>query len=358
MNIYKKAISTTLTVLSSLVVLISCSTTVSVSYMQPAKYDLTQYKKLAVASMQVVDAQPFSDSYITIRYDNFEGTVFSGYDRRIASNISQDFTEQIYTDLYKTAYFDLIKPVITDGYINNYKYGLKSIEKLKDLGAQAILVSEIDFIDYQEYPIIGDYKMIINPEYATDDPTEPQYIESIEREVKITQQASIKFNYKVIAIDTGEIIASQSFTKTLTNEIEYKENLISLDPMEPLFYKGLIQGEKQIVSDLTPQFISTSISLKTDKSKNAYFNAGIEAAKKSKLKVAYDNFDAAWNSSKLYAAGYNSALVLEARGEREEAIERMTEVYNNYKDTDSYDQITRMKQYKNKTNAAQTQINN
>ncbi len=355
MNVSKKKVSSFLIFITSILVLSSCATSVTVSYLQPAKYDLTQYKNLAIASMKVVDVPPFPDSFVTIQYDDFEDRVFTGYDRRIASNIAANFTYDLYSDLNKTSYFNIIKPVITDGYINNLKYGINAISKLRDLGADALLVSQIDYFDYKEYPIIGDYKLIKNPDYTTD-LTQPEYIESSEREVTIVQQANVSYSYKVIDINTGSIIASSSFKKTLTNEVEYEENLISLPSMQSLYDKALTQGEKEIVSDLTPQYVTKSISLISDKSKNPFFDAGMEAAKKGSLRVAYDNFSMAWNNARLYAAGYNSALVLEALGDRQGAIDRMREVYNYYNKVDAYEQLSRMEQYKYDTNLAENQI--
>ncbi|MGD6730151.1 MAG: hypothetical protein ACPKMZ_03670 [Pleomorphochaeta sp.] len=354
---YKKKLSYLLLLVVSLLVLSACSTTVTVSYLQPAKYDITKYKNLAIASMEVDDIPPYSNSLITVEYDDFEEQVFSGYNRRIAYNVAETFTEELYDDLYKSSYFNIIKPSITDGYLSGLKYGVNSLNKLRDLGADAILVSQIDSIDYNEYTIIGDYKVIRNPDYYSD-PTQDEYIEDDEREVTIVQQATIEFSYKIVDIDTGEIIASDSFKKTLTHDIDYNEDIVTLPSMEPIFEKAILYGESQIIEDLAPQYISTTITLKKNKSGNPYFDAGMDATKKGSLRVAYDSFDTAWTNSKLYEAGYNSALVLEALGERDLAIDRMNEVYNYFSDIDSYEQLSRMEQYKYNTNVAKDQITN
>lgn len=353
----KKLSISIVTLLLTLVVFISCSTSVSVSYLKPAKYDLTQYKNLAIASMKVVDVPPFPDSFVAVRYDSFEDRLFTGYDNRIAYTIADEFSESLYLDLYKTSFFDLVKPAVTDIYLDNLKYGVNSLNKLRNIGVQALLVSQIDYFDYQEYPIIGDYKLIENPEYASD-PTKPQYIESPERDVKIMQQANVKYSYKVVDIYNGEIIASSSFSKTINNEVTYTEDLISLPSMKPLYEKALLEGQKQIVKDLSPQYITTTITLEKDKNGDVYFNTAMEAAKKGSLRVAYDNFNKSWLENRSYSSGYNSALVLEALGDRDKAIARMREVYNYYNRVNAYEQLSRMEQFKYENNVAESQINN
>lgn len=352
----KKSISYFVLLFVSLILLSACATTVTVSYLQPAKYDLSKYQNLAIASMIVSTDPPFASSVVSVEYDDFEDTVFSGYDRSIVYDVAETFTDTLYDDLYRTSYFKLIKPAITDEYINNIQYGVKAVENLQKLGAQALLISQIDYIDYKEYPIIGNYKIERNPDYYTDS-SEDEYIESTERKVKIVQQATIKYSFRIIDLNDGSILASDSFSKTVTNDVEYDDDLISLPSMETLYESALLEGEEEIIEDISPQYISTNVKLKTDKSNNPYFDAGIEATKKSRLQIAYDNFDKAWSESKLYAAGYNSAIVLEALGERDLAIERMTEVYEQYDDADSFQQISRMKEYRDNTSIAQEQIN-
>jgi len=354
---FKKLISNFVLLFVSLVLFSACATTVSVSYLQPAKYDLSQYKNLAVASMIVDDNPPYGNSVVTVEYDDFEETVFSGYERDDIYDAAETFTEDLYDDLYRTSYFNLIKPAITDEFINNIQYGVSAVDNLKKLGAQALLISQIDYIDYKEYPIIGNYKIKRNPEYSSDS-SEDEYIETSERKVKIVQQATVKYSFKIIDLNDGSILASDSFNKTLTNDVDFDDDLISLPSMENLFERALLLGEVEIVEDISPQYISTNVKLKTDKSNNPYFDAGMEATKNSRLQVAYDNFDKAWSDSQLYAAGYNSALVQEALGERDLAIERMTEVYEMYNDSDSYQQIIRMKEYRDNTSVAQEQIEN
>ncbi|MGD1823076.1 MAG: hypothetical protein ACPKM0_10000 [Pleomorphochaeta sp.] len=353
----KKVFFSFFSIFFTLFALISCSTSVSVSYLKPAKYDLTQYKNLAIASMEVDSVTTFSDNFIEISYDDFEDEVYTGYNSRIAYSVADEFSEALYIDLYKTSFFDLLKPEVTDLYIENLKYGINSLEKLRNMGIQALLISQIDSFDYEEYTDIGDYIMIKNPEYENDSSL-AEYIESDEKEVSIIQKAYVEYSYRVVDINTGEILASNSFKKTVSNEVEYEDSLISLPSMEPLFEKALLAGEKQIVEDLSPQYVTTSIKLMKDKQGDAYFSSAMDLVSKGSLKVAYDNFNKSWMNTMSYASGYNSALVLEALGNRDEAIERMQEVYNYYSKVEAFEQLSRMRQYKSDTTEAQSQISN
>jgi len=353
----KKLVNTTILLIFILISFISCSTSVSVSYLKPAKYDLTKYKHLAIASMKVSDAPVFPDSFVDIRYDDVEERVYTGYEYRMPFFVAEDFTQSLYLDLYKTSYFDIVKPSITDVYLENLNYGINTLSKLRDLGVQALLVSQIDYFDYEEYPLIGDYIQIENPEYD-DDPTLDRYIDSDEREVKIIQQAHVKYSYKVIDINTGEIIASNSYNKTVNNEVDFTDRLVTLPSMKSLFEEALLSGEKLIVKDLSPQYVTANITLKKDKKADSYFNDGMDAVSKGSLRVAFDNFNISWQDTKSFAAGYNSALVKEALGDRESAITIMKEVYSIYPEIDAYNQLSRMEQYKFDTNVAQSQIYN
>ena len=91
--------------------LTSCATTVTVSYMQPAKFNLSDYKNLAIATTNVVSSPVFYDSRIRLNYDNYNKYITSGYSRTIPSDIADYYTTKVYKSLSNSNLFNIIPPV-------------------------------------------------------------------------------------------------------------------------------------------------------------------------------------------------------------------------------------------------------
>lgn len=337
----------------AVVALVSCSTSVTVSYLEPAKFNLSDYKKLAIATTEIDSMPIYPDSRIDIKYDNFYDSVFSGYDRRIPELTANYYTDRVFNSMQASNYFDLISPSITNSYLKGLKYGITSSSKLYDMGADALFISSIDSIDYREYPEYGDYILVKNPNFVIGG-LEPEYINSNQRKVTIVQVAEIKMSYAILDLLNGSVLASGSYSDSISKDVDYDKflNLSSQDLFETLASSFV----KKTINELIPKKVYKNLSLIENDSKNIYAEQALQLVKDNQLYAASELFLRAWNESRDFASGYNASLLLEALGKRDQAMELMKNVYQLTNSPKALTQYSRMKQYQMSTDQAKTQI--
>ncbi len=341
-------------ILAFTMIITSCATTVTVSYMKPAKFNLSDYKNLAVATTEVKNAPIFTSSRIYIDYDNHRDSIRSGYDRLIPNEIADYYTSNVYSSLQKSGLFNLISPAKTDLMIKNLRYGISDSSKLYDMGADAIFTSEIEYLDYDEYPVYGDYIVIKNPNYD-DDSSQSQYIQSDKRRVTIWQEAQMKISYSIIDLKDGTILASNSYTQTVKNseDLNFYTTSLSAEWMFEDIADTFIEKTK---TDLFPHTVYTSLELMDNKPKNSLANEAMKLVKNNQLLQAETLFEQAWNEDKHLPSGYNAALLIEAMGDRTNAMYLMKEIYNETGSVDAMTAYSRMKSFDTSSSAAAQQI--
>ena len=243
--------------------------------------------------------------------------------------------------------------MLTDQYLKGIRYGISNSSQLYDKGADAIFTSEIEYLDYNEYPVYGDYIRIRNPKYVAGG-VDPEYIDSDVKSVTIIQVAKMKISYSIIDLQNGNILASNSYTK------QYKHS-VSLNPYANLDAKWMFEDiVDSFVSttkeDLVPHTVYTSLELMDNKPSNEIASQAMKLVDKNQLLQAQLLFEQAWDQSNHLPSGYNSALLLEAMGKRSDAIYLMQDVYNKTGSTDAIREYTRMKSYETSSAIAQQQI--
>lgn len=331
----------------------SCATTVTVSYMQPAKFNLSDYKNLAIATTNVVSSPIYYDNRIRLSYDNYNKYILSGYDRMIPSDIADYYTDQVYKKLSNSNLFNIIPPFVTDQYLKGIRYGISNSSQLYDKGADAIFTSEIEYLDYDEYPIYGDYIRIKNPNYVVGG-IYPEYINSDVKNVTIIQVAKMKISYSIIDLQDGSVLATNSYVREYKNSVVLNE-YTNLDA-QWLFRDIVDTFVTTTKNDLVPHTVYASLELMDNKPTNALAEQAMKLVDKNQLLQAQMLFDQAWNQAYHLPSGYNSALLLEAMGKRPEAILLMQDVYNKTGSTDAIREYSRMKSYENSSSIAQKQI--
>jgi hypothetical protein len=342
-------------ILAITMIITSCATTVTVSYMKPAKFNLSEYKNLAVATTEIGNAPVFGNTRIYINYDNYNNSIITGYNRLVPSDIADYYTSEIYSDLSNSGLFKLIPPSQTDQYIRNLKYGITDSSKLYDMGADAIFTSDIEYLDYEEYPIYGDFIMVKNPDYIIGG-TEAQYIQSNERKVTIYQEAQMRISYSIIDLQTGYVLASNSYTDTVKNRVNYDYYYITTLTSEWMFKDIADDFILRTKDDLIPHTVYSSIELMDNKPKNNLADSAMNMVNNNQLVAAQSLFEQAWDETNHLPSGYNAALLLEAMGQRTNAIYLMKEVYNLTGSSDAIEAYSRMKSFDTSSSAAKEQI--
>lgn len=344
-----------LAVLAITMIFTSCATTVTVSYMKPAKFNLSEYRNLAVATTNVSNVPVFGNTRIYINYDNYNNSILTGYNRMAPNDVADYYTREIYSDLSNSGLFNLISPAQTDQYVRNLRYGITNSSKLYDMGADAIFTSDIEYLDYEEYPIYGDFIMVKNPKYTIGG-AEPQYIQSDERKITIYQEAQMRISYSIVDLQTGYVLASNSYTDTIKNRVDYDYYYMT-SLTSTWMFKDIADGFiSKTKNDLIPHTVYSTLELMDNKPKNNLASSAMDLVDSNQLVGAQTMFEQAWDESNHLPSGYNAALLLEAMGQRTDAMYLMKEVYNSTGSADAMKAYSRMKSYDTSSSAAKKQI--
>ncbi|MCH3917031.1 MAG: hypothetical protein LKE40_06155 [Spirochaetia bacterium] len=338
--------------------LMSCSTSVTVSYLKGAKYDLKKYTNIAIAPTSVGSNVPvFYDRKVDIEYDDVSAYRYSGYNRMIPDEVASAFSSDIADKLIASGYFNVMKPSVTETYLFATNYGTRSFEKLASQGMDALLVSQVSFLDESERVYIGDEIWLRNPDYVSGS-SGKEYISSGKRKVTIVQTATLGITYKLINVHDGSLITSDTYTDKIRHSItaDPDDDGTELPSMENLYMRLERNYVKNMLSDLVPTTVYTNVTLMDNKPKNAVASSGYDLVKRGKLQDAYDVFVAAWQKDGHIPSGYNAAIVKEAMGKRKEAISLLQEIYAKSGNSQVRAAINRMKLYENINSDAEEQL--
>ena len=83
----------------------------------------------------------------------------------------------------------------------------------------------------------------------------------------------------------------------------------------------------KFMKQITPYTEQKTLTLLKDKTKNPQMEYADKLAKDGRLTLAYKEFLEIYNSTGMYEAGYNAAIILVAQERYEEASELMSDVY-------------------------------
>jgi len=342
-------------------IITGCTTSVTVSYLKSAQYDIAQYTNIAIASTTVGNNVPvFIDKKVDISYDDVDTYMYSGYTRSIPDEVAEEFSSDLTRKFQDSGYFKVYGPSSTDSYLAALSYtGQYPLDSLASQGIDALLVSNIKYLDKEEKINVGDKILKKNSDYVTDGGNE--YEETGERYLTAVQTATLGVTYTLISTHTGTVIASESYrdskAKTTSLGLNFEEES-DLDDMDSLYYDLEEDFVSDIASDLIPTMVYSNVTLMDNKPKDSLVSDAYSLANKGSLKQAYGLFYAEWNRAKHLPSGYNASLILEAMGEREEAYTLMTEVSQTYPSEKVLTELKRMKKDLTINSNAEEQLTN
>ena len=175
-----------------LVLLSSCATSVSLRYMQPSVVDMGGYRNLAVAS--VVPYNGFIPSTGWVRAADIHASglrIHSGYSYSTAASVAAYATDQLYTALSSTGFFNLLPPGETDRVIADGGLGGDISSSLHSLGYDAVLIPRIRMMSVDETV----YSVPREEWWVDEDGVRHRIIEF---DYRYTQTASIEYVLTVI----------------------------------------------------------------------------------------------------------------------------------------------------------------
>lgn len=324
-------------------VLSSCATSITLSYMKPAEVNMGPYKNLAVASTVPFSGHISYPFYIRSLND-FTNSVllFSTYDSNVPNRVASYATEQLYSTINKTSFFDkVLEPSKTDAILKMNSMGYNASELFLEQGYDAVMIPRIDSMSYDEY-IWGEEK--ITKVYDKNQGKEVVKKETI---YKINRVATISYSITVVDCRTDKIVAKETFQDTHKWTNTFNPKYPSFDTECIDMFRSMIRGfQSDILKKFVPSRASYNIDLMSNKPKLEAAEPAYKMAKKDNLIGAVDLFKECWEDYGHVPSGYNYALIVAGTGNYDEAMEILSElksVSNNSRITELYGELQRVK---------------
>lgn len=331
-----------------LLVLIGCSSTVGVSYMNPSNVDMGKYRNIAIAStveykgrisypMRIRATGPY-----TSRID-----ISPSYTRAIVGDVADYATNSIVSILANTGYYSILSPEKTDKYMDLSSIGYSTSEELLKSGYDAVMIPRIEEMDIDEYvwSSIDGYR------------TDSRGFKYPIYEFEVRRVASLKLSISVVDCRTDKIIARKTYSDTLSWSDDFDPDIPRFSRDAYYMFKYIINSFKyDILDDFVPSLVVEDIKLMSNKPKLDSAKSAYDAVKDGNYKYAYELFYKLWQEDGHIPSGCNAALLDSSFGNYDSALDLLNgimKVSNNKDVSNLYNRISKMKA---KTIEAEAQI--
>ena len=351
----------------TILVLASCSTTVSVKSHVPSEVNMSSLRTLAVASVAVSDKLNVSTQSVkTITVGSgVDSTVriFSRWNSTIEKTLAKYAQDKMYQSLKQTDYFTLVNPSNTDALFKEGKMLGQTRQRFMDAGIDAIISTKLSILSFDEY-------------ITSQNRTEYDFVTKTNKDVGIDYYFEtsmvINFEYNVVGVAQNKIVTSGSANRdiedrTLAAIYRYGTNgisdgkftyAISFAPRLDEYYRNAVASlVSNIAIELAPRWVYSTETLMDNKNKIESIKEAYKLASDGNYYEAYSLFNAEWNSSFDLASGYNAAILLYARGMLSEAIDYMSNVCDVTYSTQAEAKLYSMKEAQRLWNIADQQVN-
>lgn len=294
--------------------LISCATTLKIQVERPAKIDLNGAKTIAVL--------PFKPYKIKDSYDVFYfllDTFIFDYEKSNPDEkrCIEKLKYEIEDGLAKSPYITLInseevQKAIKNNYINP---------------ADVYLIGKVSYfcIDDEKHNV----KRPVN-HYVIDEEGNKKEVTEYEYFFEFSRNVTFVFNYQVVNSADSRVLYNNSVE--LSNQSEHYNSKSELPSAYSLLQYNLSDVAKKILREIQPYTITKSIKLLKDKTKNPDMKNADKLAAEFYLQESYDEYLKIYNSTGLFEAGYNAALLKEVMGDLYGAKKILEELYNKTSD--------------------------
>lgn len=174
------------------------------------------------------------------------------------------------------------------------------------------------------------------------------------QELYCKYRISYQYKYRVVSIVDKSTITSGTYNKSDEITSKYNErgsiDLISI-------FKGYVNSiSKDITKKLAPYVVAETRYLLKDKAKDPELKEANSLAYDQYYKESFDIYYDNWKRTHNPAAGYNAAILYEALGNIEQAVELMKEVVSVTNNEDAVKEYSRLKMSLNESNVVKKQF--
>ncbi|MCR5443890.1 MAG: tetratricopeptide repeat protein [Sphaerochaetaceae bacterium] len=353
-------------VIAIALVLTSCSTTIAIKRLVPAKVDVSGYKTIGVRSTidetrwvhpvfwgSYVPITGVSDLYL--RY-----LAFSSYlDFNASSRITDAATNTIYKAI-NTGYFNVLDPQYTDSLVTVGQRNGNLQQTLMDNKVDAVLTTKITNIYYDEY---------ISQERESYYSTDKGGIKYYRINFYLYQKYQMSISYTLSDVENNKIIATDTFTSdsmVKKTRLGYtidsygtfqRESYFNITPASRLFEDLIQQFADKFRTELSPHYETHYFDFMPNKNpKVDRLEPAYDALEDENWATALRLFADEYKKSGNIAAGYNAAILYFTQGQYEQSYALAQELYNKYGNVDALDLYNVLKNIEAQENAANAQI--
>lgn len=284
---------------------ISCATTINVPVTRPAEIDLNGGINVAVLPV---------NNTIYGRRISLSSTI-SIYD--FITKLFKSFVLNVNPEEVKICNY-LKSEIESNILASNYLRVVNS-----DLAVSKIQEKDNSVVDILISPFLERYDIDLEKKLV-----EKKVDDEVKRYNVYRKTIFMKFSYDIIDVRTGLVLGRDYFTINANSDYEKSEYDL---PSAYSIVKHKIEKEaRYLVRKIQPQNITRSIRLLETKFGNTDFENAELMAGQGKLKESYEIFMKIYSNQKLFEAGYNAAMILQAMGKLEESRDFLLLLAKNY----------------------------
>ena len=286
MNLVKK--SFVLLIAAASICLCSCATQVRVVVDRPAELNMNGANSIAILPIQANEPEKTE----TINFLGFFSITRKTSTPSTREQLADYLTNSLTSKLLSTSYYQVVDSAMVEG-------ALKAGNK----------------------PPVDVYLTGSINQFNTKVTSEVVESEDGSTTVYYKRTADVSVNYRIIDATTGAIVAMRKadYSRTSSSDTdEYK-----LPSAYDLLTRELDGLASKIMKEVQPYQETMYLSLLKDKTKDPEFAEADQYAKNGAIQMSYEKFQAIYDKTGYYEAGYNAAILLQALGRLEDARDAM-----------------------------------
>jgi len=322
----------------------ACATTVRLEVLKPAEIDMGDARTVAVMDYSASESGTSSlDDFFVDLFVKALGGETEAEAR--ARNIARYATNTMIAELLDTGYFTVVSSQDVRNAFSGRKGRLGPGDIGERFGAKAVIVGDIARMS-------ADLDRFSRREKV--------YDERLQKKVKVEVpwvrlKTELLLSYRVIETGSGTIIATRKFRERREAEqpADRKADLPDPDDM----YREMIDGiMAQAARQLAPHVEIQTRSLMGDQQKDPRMKQADDLVKNGFLEQARDMFREIWSATGNVAAGYNGAIMCEALGDINEAVDLMGDVVDASQDETVFREYQRLQAVRDERRRAENQL--
>lgn len=337
-------------------VLVSCYTTVDVSYPVPSEVNMSLYKNIAIVPTKINLRETYTKQnlfYSVEKNSNYsldKDISFNFATNEIPATLPLMVQDRLYKILDKGDYFNVTSPEVTKRMLEaRYDLELTEDEVWKRNNIDAIVLSSITKVKKEEN---------VNKEidYKTDAKTnklKPYY------RYYLNQEVQVEYEYKIIDTETRRCITKGMYTSpVITNkvEIDINSNFAITPDTTLMFEEAVRETAKDLRSKLVPSYVKRTLVLEDNDNYSRTFDSAIASTNRGDYALAIQLFTKAWINENDINAGLNIIKLYSALGNFEKAREVAKEIYEKTHNDKAFVMMNNLKTIINQQKQVENQL--